>query len=196
LAERGEHLLGQLLRGQAPRQWAHYPEDDAIDRSSGYLWFYHSHSPEDRLAAAEHGHIHLFALRTLWAKRLQSRAERDFSELCGGPHAAPATRHLLAIGFDAKGLPVSFFTVNSWVTGDLMLSAPLTLQLLSTMTLDTGHGEVDAVLESTIHLCMPDIEELLSGRDQALERRAGDGKLEDNGLELLSELSIVGRLSE
>jgi hypothetical protein len=48
LALRGEHLLGQLLGGELPRQWRHYPEDDAIDLGSGFQWFYHSHSPQDR----------------------------------------------------------------------------------------------------------------------------------------------------
>lgn len=190
LAGRGEHLLARLLAGQAPRQWAHYPEDDAIDQASGYQWFYHSHSPEDRSAAAEHGHIHLFARRPLWGRRLRSRAERGFAELCGRPLAEPDTRHLLAIGFDVKGLPVSLFTVNSWVTGDLMLSASLTMELLSTMRLDTGHAEVDAVVESTIGLCLPEIEALLSRRDQALEGHSGEGKLGDSELEMLSELPI------
>lgn len=190
LAERGEHLFGGLLGGAQPRQWAHYPEDDAIDRASGYQWFYHPHSPEDRPGAAEHGHVHLFARRPLWARRLRSRAERDFAELCGGPQVTPDTRHLLAIGFDAKVLPISLFTVNSWVTGDLMLSAPLTRELLSSMRLDTGHGEVDAVIESTIRLCLPEIEALLSRRDQALAGHAEVSKLEDSALELLSESPI------
>jgi len=82
LAERGEHLLGRLLAGQAPRQWAHYPEDDAIDQSSGYQWFYHSHSPEDRPGATEHGHVHLFARKPLWGRRRFCRVvepSTDFS---------------------------------------------------------------------------------------------------------------------
>ena len=35
LAARGEHLLHDLLAGSPPRQWQHYPEDDAIDQVSG-----------------------------------------------------------------------------------------------------------------------------------------------------------------
>jgi hypothetical protein len=67
LAQRGAHLLGSLLGGQAPREWRHYPADDAIDQGSGFQWFYHSHSLEDRPGSAEHGHIHLFARRKLWS---------------------------------------------------------------------------------------------------------------------------------
>lgn len=190
LAERGEHLLGRLLAGEAPRQWAHYPEDDAIDHASNYQWFYHSHSPEDRPGAVEHGHIHLFARKPLWGRRLYSRSERAFAELCGNPSANPATRHLLTIGFDAKGLPISLFTVNSWVTGDLMLGADLTLELLSSFTLGTGHPEVDAVIESVARLCEPELREVMRLRDDALRSHQAAGKLQDEALELLSEVRI------
>ena len=190
LAERGEHLLGCLLAGQSPRQWAHYPEDDAIDHGSGYQWFYHSHSPEDRPGAVEHGHVHLFACRPLWGRRLRSRPERAFAELCGNPAADPPTRHLLTIGFDGKGLPISLFTVNSWVTGDLMLGAGLTLELLASLTLDTGHPAVDAVIESVTQLCEPELREVMRRRDDALRAHRSANKLHDQALELLSEVRI------
>lgn len=197
LAERGEHLLARLLAGQAPRQWAHYPEDDAIDRSGGYQWFYHSHSPEDRPGAVEHGHIHLFARKPLWGRRLYSRSERAFAALCGQPSVHPQTRHLLTIGFDAKGLPISLFTVNSWVTGDLMLGTDLTLALLASMKLDTGYPEVDAVIEAVTRLFEPELRELMQRRDDALRSRPDLGKLGDRSLELLSEipLDLDARLS-
>jgi hypothetical protein len=190
LAERGEHLLGRLLAGHVPKQWAHYPEDDAIDLSSGYQWFYHSHSPEDRPGAAEHGHIHLFARQPLWGRRLRSRSERAFAVLCDNPSTTPTTRHLLTIGLDAKGLPISLFTVNSWVTGDLMLGADLTLELLASMTLDTGHPEVDAVIASVARLCTPELRALMQCRDDALRAHRVPDKLQDEALELLSEIRI------
>ncbi|QCX48255.1 hypothetical protein E7Z57_03565 [Ralstonia pseudosolanacearum] len=190
LAERGEHLLSRLLAGHAPRQWAHYPEDDAIDYSSGYQWFYHSHSPEDRPGAVEHGHIHLFARQPLWGRRLCSGSERAFAALSGNPSTTPTTRHLLTIGLDAKGLPISLFTVNSWVTGDLMLGADLTLELLASMTLDTGHPEVDAVIASVARLCAAELQVLMQRRDDALRSHSGPDKLQDEALELLSELRI------
>lgn len=190
LAERGEHLFGGLLGGAPPRQWAHYPEDDAIDLERGYQWFYHSHSPEDRPASAEHGHIHLFARRPVWARRLQSHSEKEFARLCGDPTSDARTRHLLVIGFDAKGLPISLFTVNSWVTGDLMLGAYLTVELLASMRLDTGHPEIDAVVESTVRMCVSEIAGLMSARDEALARHPGPDRLDDQTLEILSEVHI------
>lgn len=190
LAERGEHLFGSMMMGRPPNQWKHYPEDDAIDMERGYQWYYHSHSPEDRPGVVEHGHIHLFARRPLWSRRLQSRSEKAFARPCGQPAADANTRHLLAIGFDAKGIPSSLFTVNSWVTGDLMLGADLTVDLLASMQLDTGHSEVDAVIESTVRMCMSEIANLMLARDQALRLHAGRDKLSDPSLEVLSEVTI------
>lgn len=189
LAERGSHLLGDLLQGQPPKQWAHYPEDDARD-PGGYQWFYHSHDPEDRPGAVEHGHIHLFARRPLWGPRLRSRSELAFAQQCGQPTEKPPTRHLLTIGFDAKGLPVSLFTVNSWVTGDLMLGSALTLDLLHRMTLDTGYGDIDTVITSVVHLYRHELHDLLVDRDRTLLMQPGGDPLHDKQRELLSELRI------
>lgn len=191
LVARGEHLLQGLLAGKPPQQWQHYPEDDAIDRVSGYQWFYHSHSPEDRPGTIEHGHFHLFARRPLWARRLRSGAEKSFAALTGNPQLKVSTRHLLGIGMSAKGVPISLFTVNSWVTGDLMLSAAATERLLARMRLDTGYARIDAVLESVVALCAGEIHELLAARDATLSRRFAQDVLEDRDLELLSEMAIA-----
>ncbi len=191
LAARGEHLLQGLLAGKPPRQWQHYPENDAVDRISGYQWFYHSHSPEDRPGATEHGHFHLFARRPLWARRLRSGAEKAFAALTGDPQVPVTTRHLLGIGMSAKGVPTSLFTVNSWVTGDLMLSAAGTERLLGRIRLDTGYASIDAMLESVVALCASEIHEVLAARDAALSSRPAHGVLADQNLELLSELAIA-----
>ncbi len=190
LAERGDHLFAGLLGGRMPKQWSHYPDDDAISKTSGFQWFYHSHSPEDRPGASEHGHIHLFALRKLWARRQRSAREMEFAKLRGEPAATANTRHLLTIGFDARGLPTTLFTVNSWVTGDRMLSAGLSAELLANMELCTGYASVDAVIESLVRLYIEDIGQLLEQRDRALfEWREGD-VLSNEKLELLSEMAI------
>lgn len=188
LAERRGHLIAGLLKGQSPQQWKHYPADDAIDRASGYQWFYHSHAPDDRSGTTEHGHIHLFARRPLWSRRLQSGAEKAFARLTGNPTKHVETRHLLSVGMSAKGVPESVFTVNSWVTGDLMLSAPTTSRLLREMKLNTGHPAVDTVLECVVLLCSDEIEQVLIRRDQALSSHRKP--LADKSLEVLSEAAI------
>lgn len=190
LARRGEHLFSGLLVGQAPTQWSHYPEDDAIDKGSGFQWFYHSHSPDDRPQSTEHGHVHLFARRKLWSRRLRSAREVEFAGLAEDPNASVNTRHLLGIGFDARGIPISLFTVNSWVTGDLMLSAPTTAALLDQIVLNTGHGDVDAVIESVVKLCRAEIRSVLEARDRLLMARRTPGILRDGSLEVLSDISL------
>ena len=191
LAARREHLLQDALAGQRPRQWRHYPEEDAVDEAGGYQWFYHSHAPEDRPGAIEHGHFHLFARRPLWAGRLRSKAEKAFAALTGNPRKRVRTGHLLAIGMDAKGVPISLFTVNSWVTGDLMLSASTTERLLTRMRLNTGHSAIDAVLESVVALCAAEIRQVLAARDAALFRGPARGVLANRSLEILSETAIA-----
>lgn len=190
LASRGEHLFATLLAGQSPKQWAHYPKEDAIDTDSGFQWFYHSHSPEDRPSSDEHGHIHLFARRKLWARRLQSAPEITFAKLSGAPPASKNTRHLLTISFDAKGVPTHLFTVNSWVTGDRMLSAKLTAKLLKTLVLDTGYPNVDGVIASLVAMWCREIMDLLARRDATLFARKDEGVLCDQRLEILSEIPI------
>lgn len=118
--------------------------------------------------------------------------ENGFS--CGfGGKAVPrrvSTRHLLGIGLDAKGIPQSLFTVNSWVTGDLMLSAPNTALLLGQMVLDTGYPDIDAVLESVVSLYKTEIGKLLAERDAVMFGARRPGVLADERLEVLSELGV------
>lgn len=190
LAERGAHLLGDLLAGAPPVQWERLPADDAVDSAGRYQWFYHSHAPEDRPAGSEHGHIHLFARRALWGGLSATPEERAFRKLCGNPRSNAGTRHLIAIGFDAKGLPTSFFAVNSWVTGDLMLSTDSTVRLLSEIDLNTGHSEIDAMIVSLVRLCQEDIEALLAERDRAFVEHLPKGVLEDRALEILAEIPL------
>lgn len=190
LARKGEHLFGPLVGNQPPEQWRHYPEDDAADATGRFQWFYHSHPPADRAPAIEHGHIHLFARREALGS-LSTASDRAFNALVGNPRRRPATRHLLAVGFDAKGVPVSLFTVNGWVTGDLMLAADRTEALLVDLRLDTGHVHIDAVLAAICALCRGDISTLMSARDEALRRHPDRASvLETRDLEVLSEIPI------
>lgn len=190
LAGRQAHLLGDLLAGAPPLQWERLPADDAVDAADRYQWFYHAHAPEDRPAGPEHGHIHLFARRALWECLPATRDERAFRERCGNPSSDAGTRHLIGISIDPKGLPISLFTVNSWVTGDLMLGADATAQVLAEIELDTGHPDIDRMIVALAQLCIDDIRLLLARRDEALMTGDRAGILEDRSLEQLSEVAI------
>ncbi|GAC1411986.1 MAG: hypothetical protein NVSMB6_13720 [Burkholderiaceae bacterium] len=190
LAERGAHLLGDLLAGAPPIQWERLPTDDAVDKEGRYQWFYHSHAPEDRPAGPEHGHIHLFAKRALVESLPVTADERAFQKLCGNPYIDADTRHLIAIGIDPKGLPISLFTVNSWVTGDLMLGADATAQLLAEIELHTGHSEIDRMIAALTGICSDDIRCLLANRDMILKKCDSGDVLQDRTIEILSETTI------
>lgn len=190
LAERRTHLLAGLLAGALPLQWEKLPADDAVDVAGRYQWFYHSHAPEDRPEAQEHGHIHLFARRALWESLPMTRNERAFQQLCGNPSGDASTRHLIAIGIDPKGLPISIFTVNSWVTGDVMLGPDATAKALAEIELNTGHPAIDRMIVAIMQLCSEDIRRLLVQRDEMLKNRDPADVLEDRTLEILSEIVI------
>lgn len=189
LAERGTHLLGDLRTG-APVQWERLPADDAVDSAGRYEWFYHSHAPEDGRTGPEHGHFHLFACSALWKGLPVTSNERAFRKLTGNPRSKAGTRHLIAIALDAKGLPISMFTVNSWVTGDLMLGAEHTARLLSEIELDTGHPDIDCMIASVTRLCSAEIRGVLGKRDEMLATREPRDVLADKSLEVLSEAAL------
>jgi len=121
---------------------------------------------------------------------MRSAYEIEFANLADDPTRQVSTRHLITIGLDAKGVPISLFTVNSWVTGDLMLSASNTASLLEQMTLDTGKEAVDALIECVVRLYKYEIRDLLVRRDALLCERRAPGLLRDESLEVLSEIAI------
>jgi hypothetical protein len=176
----------------APTQWEHYPTEDAIGRDRRYQWYYHSHAPADRPAAIEHGHFHLFARMEGAAEKMDAAAESTFLGAVAASDSDAGTRHLLGIGMSRVGVPISLFTVNRWVTGDLLLSRSSTLALLESMELDTGYPTIDAVLTALSQLYRPEIRSLMRRRDAALRARAakGPGTLDDTQVEILSEVSL------
>jgi len=192
LARQREHLLESVLNGEPPVQWAHYPHDDAINRDRRYQWFYHSHSPADRPDAAEHGHFHLFARIGGRSRCVDAGIEQEFQATMKSTTSEAATRSLLGISLNPQGVPVSLFTVNRWVTGDELLSGPGTLSLLDSLTLRTGHPEIDACITALTRLYRPEIRLLIKRRDEVLHARAatGPGTLDDRSLEVLSELAL------
>lgn len=77
--------------GSLVRAERHYPDDDWRDPLSGGQAYYHCHRP-----GVEHGHLHLFM------------PAEPGAELT----------HLLGIGLDPRGLPLSLFTVNRLAASD------------------------------------------------------------------------------
>lgn len=194
LAEQGKHLLSSILTG-SPVQWMHYPENDVIDRKTGYQYFYHSHSPEDREDCDEHGHFHLFARVDEGQHAVELTAANEFCNQMRSCQTAANTINLLCISLDAKGVPTMLFTVNRWVTGDHVASASATLKLLAEFDVsDDEHGLVNRWLKAMIQLFWPQIVELQHERDNKLlltiQETAARNVLDDEELEVLSSRPI------
>jgi hypothetical protein len=178
--------------------------DDVIDHQSGYQYFYHSHSPEDREGSSEHGHFHLFARLHNGRSELDLAAEQQFIDsIRGGQPTAAQTINLLCISLDAKGVPTALFTVNRWVTGDHFFDANATLRLLARFKVEVHeYGLVNQWLTSMIQLFWPQIEALLLERDAKLWHLAqtinASDLLDDTTVEVLSSvpIDINGRVAQ
>lgn len=173
-------LIQSWVRGQAMDADVHYPPDDVIDTDSGSQYFYHAHRHGDR----EHGHLHLF-----WHARRDGRRWRHPTRRSP---SAGAT-HLLALSFDARGLPIGLFTVNHWVTGGAWFDAARTLAMLERFA-PAPSGDLAAThrwMAAFLRLYRPAIDALLRARDRRLARRTSlAGALDDRRLEVLSHLGV------
>lgn len=180
-------LVQSWVRGAAVQSLEHYPIGGVVDRRHGSQLFYHSH----RSGSTEHGHVHLFwhATRSGRRRYLSPAPTRRNGE----PWARTAPSHLVAIGLDARGLPVSLFTVNRWVTGGHWFDAATTLDLVRRFTLRgvAGHGESCEWVSGFVSLYEPLIERLLHARDRRLAR-SGQLKdaLENRRIEVVSSVQL------
>lgn len=176
LAAQGRTLSGAALAGAREFvEWAHYPRDDHVDRTSGARFYYHAHSAPER-APGEHGHFHL--------------------SVPVPANAAPIA-HLIAISLDDKGLPLRLFTTNHWVTGDTWLDAETLIALLPGLSLRAAGrlGPVARWLGGMVVLYQDVIVELLRARDRRLHGAVA--ALEDRSLHIVSErrISLPERLA-
>lgn len=184
--ERHGSLIRAWVGDEAPRSLEHYPPGGVVDTRRGAEYFYHCH----RADAPEHGHLHLFGHATRSGRRRDSRRR---------PWRRAAPSHLIAIGLDARGLPVSLFTVNRWVTGGHWFDAATTLALVDRFLpeagADPGDGADDASvwLRSFVRLYRPLIARVLRARDRRLARAGGghaEAALDDRAIEVASSVRL------
>jgi hypothetical protein len=160
----------------------HYPEGGVVDRRRGSQCFYHSH----RAADAEHGHLHLFwhATRTGRRRRLGTPGRPG-----RGDWARTAPSHLIAIGLDARGLPVSLFSVNHWVADGHWFDADTTLGMVRRFELKgiAGHVDSSAWVTAFVRLYEPVIDRVLRARDRRIAAQpCPAAALGDRRIEVLS----------
>lgn len=162
---------GSLIKvfvGDAPIQaQVHYPKGDLIDSSSGTQCYYHRHRSD-----GEHGHIHLFRRN--------------------GPNGLLS--HLIAISLDARGMPVSFFTVNSWVAEDQWIPACQAFKLLSGISFYQADCDksLSGWLTHFLRFYQPLVRQLLRERDRKIVESGLplDEALHDRELEVASFQAI------
>lgn len=180
-------LVQSWVRGAAVQSLEHYPDGGVVDRRHGSQLFYHCHRP----GSAEHGHVHLFwhATRSGHRRYLGPAATRRKGE----PWTRTAPSHLVAIGLDARGLPVSLFTVNRWVTGGHWFDAPTTLGLVRRFSLQSVPGHEDSCewVSGFVQLYERVIERLMAARDRRLARTGPLREaLEDRRIEVVSSVKL------
>ncbi len=164
MAAGGRPLMQRVLPANDVRWWAHYPEDDARDRATRSRWYYHVHEPGDR-DPGEHGHFHLFLHRSQLAKRaipLAGPAE--------GEKAAAKVAHIAGLSIDHRGIPISWFTTNRWVTDEFMYPAAVVTAHLDRYNVDQAGEDplVDRFLTAMVALYRDELGALLAARDARL----------------------------
>ncbi len=163
---------------QVFREWTHYPQPDAIDKRSGWRFYYHAHPRVQRIAR-EHGHFHIF---TPGPKASERAPERRFS-------------HLIGLSVDPKGLPLRLFTTNRWVTDEIWQPAATMAAWLEKPALRNAEPrDVGVWLENLVVLYRDEIAVLLRDRDLRVNEPGGGGennpRLDDRRLRYPSQLHI------
>ena len=182
-AEKCGSLLQCWIRGQDVVMGQRYPDPDVTDRRSGYQFFYHSH----RHGVQEHGHVHVFYHATASGKRRYLGREKT-------PWQRTAPTHLFAIGLDNRGLPVSLFCVNRWITDGHWFDYRTTQSIVKRLkvTHDSELSESAEWITGFSAMYLPVIEKLLEKRDLRMARQAGSlsETLKDQSLEVLCAIEI------
>ena len=175
-------LIQSWVRGRPMVEYDHYPSDDVVDTRNGSQFFYHAH----RSHGTEHGHLHLF-----W--HASSSGRRRYVTGLSPRWARSAPTHLLAIGLDNRGLPISLFTVNRWVTDGHWFDAPATQAMVDRFAMRQvpDHEASAAWLTHFVRLYRPVIAELLVRRDRRIGRHAQlEATLQNHDLEVLSQIDL------
>ncbi len=173
-------LAATVVGDHAPCLWQHYTGTNPgtlDDRPHVLHHYYHSH-PVSGARDDEHGHYHLFA------------------QLGTGDDNAPQYTHIVAIGVDARGLPLRLFTTNRWVTGERWLPADTVMAHAERIVAEgpSGNDPTERWLHAQLGIFAPQIAALLHHRDARIDaRRRGrhrPGILDDRRMHVISQCSV------
>ncbi len=192
LSNTGDSIVGELLKTRDDYTvWKHYPPGDVRDPNTHSQFYYHAH-PE-KLRPGEHGHFHTFIRGKGIPDDLRQSSRPGNLDLAT---AEKPMAHLVAIAMNERGMPITLFTVNRWVTKDTWFDADETIALLDRFVVDTAHPSwpVNQWVSCMLVLFRPQIEALIRERDDRLDAwqpsDPGTETLNDRALEITSMLDI------
>jgi hypothetical protein len=192
LAKSGHNIVGELLRDSGGfYEWDHYPKGDVYDPVTHAQYYYHAHPAAER--PAEHGHFHTFLRARGMPPGLAPAPLPDFT-----PPDDPneVISHLVGISMDSFGQPVSLFTTNRWVTGEVWHAGRDVIRMLDRFEIDLARPSwaVNRWITAMLRLYRPQIEALIKARDASVAAAAADrpggNVYEDTALEVTAEIAI------
>lgn len=189
MAEEGKPLMQRVLPDGEIHWWAHYPDDDARDRRTRARWYYHVHAPGDR-DPEEHGHFHLFL-----HKSQMDRTATPIAVPAEGDGAAALVVHIAGLSIDQRGLPISWFATNRWVTDEFLYPADVMATHLDGYDVDNTLEDplVNRFLTAMVALHRDELLQLLASRDARLaEIGAGPEAMDlfESGNDILATIPI------
>lgn len=169
----------------------HYPKGDRIDHQTGAQYFYHCHRED--LDSMEHGHFHCFLRYKGIPQRIKPAPLADWDKYMDNPMT-----HLVAIAMNCYGQPMRLFTVNRWVSSEILYAAKHTQRLLKLfkMTLtDKPYWQIlDQWVAGMLQLFAPQIIWLHQQRDAFLAQQQQDfpeqNAYENHQIEEPSQIAI------
>jgi hypothetical protein len=184
------NVVAQCLAHQGTfYEFDHYPSGDVYDGETHSQYYYHSHRPE----GGEHGHFHTF----LRYKGMPEGIEPiDYTGEATRPEGNDALSHIVAIGMNKPGQPISMFTTNRWVTDETFYTAENVIAMLDCFKMDHTFPclATNQWMTALLVLFRPQIESLLRERDKVMKNYAtlhmGVDIYEDRDLELTSFIPI------
>lgn len=191
LAKSGDNIVSEVLQGQGDfYEWDHYPKGDVFDPETHAQYYYHAHHGVKK--RGEHGHFHTF-MRAAGIP-LGSNPASD-PGLIVSEDSEKRLCHLIAIGMDSFGSPISLFTTNRWVTDETWYDGPDVIRMLDYFEVELARPSwpVNRWITALLDFFRPQIEMLIEQRDKSVadwNSRGRENVFEDRELEIVSEIAV------
>lgn len=197
LQKSNTNIVGEILKtveGENYNEWEHIPADDVYDRHSHSQYYYHVHEKDGGIHDDEHGHFHTFIRGKGMPDDVRPTPLNDYD---AATDISEINTHIIGVGMNEYGIPMRFFTVNRWVTGETWVNGDDIITLLDNFEID--HVEpswpLNLWLTHLIKLYRPHIEKLIKDRDIAITNHTQNNPgienvYEDRNLEVTSYIDI------